>query len=224
MKRKLSKSSQGRYVKRRRVTSAKSVRRIARRAALSVAETKNRVYDSSGITIKKNDLNSWNVMYSVGMTRGTGHDDVIGDEIYLKGIKLAFEVSTTLDETLQYQIAVIKTDKMNTVSSLAYGDVSHNDSAFADLLMLDRDKCQVLFQKTGRLTQTGPSGTRHAHLVQKYIKINKKAVFRNLDLSTELKYYNYYVLAYAYTYSGTAGTTSIAQIIPQQLRVYWKDC
>lgn len=221
MKRKFS--GKGRYVKRRRIAPAKSIRRIARGAVLRAAETKNRVYDSPGNTMLKNTLLTWNVMYAVAMQRGTGHDQVIGDEIFLKGVKLAYEFTTTLDEALYYELAVVKTDKFATTSSLTYTDVSHDDTAYADQMMLDSDKVKVVYHTRGKLIQSGPSGSRHGHIVNHYCKINKKVRFRSLAASTELQYSNYYVLAYAYTYSGLIASTAVCQVVPQQLRVYWKD-
>jgi hypothetical protein len=241
----------GRRYKRKDHYAASKIQAVVRRALAKNIETKSGLQTSSdGIEILHNNFV---VMNSTPLATTQGDMDVdsglgqrIGDKINLKGVSIRF--MTELNERysdVSFRFLFVKAAKgdVPTRASL-YNAVSGNKM----LDTLNRERYTILkdhwfkiraanqgtdagFTSAGSGTYDAPSGnqtlSRATKITKIWIpgnKIVKGGVLQYEDNATQLKFFDYYCLLFAYSnYSTNQDLWNVGRLNDSVIQMYFKD-
>lgn len=190
----------------------KSVQSYVRRVVRRLPEIKRAIY-SQGNNYVKMDPDSFNLAYHM-LSRGTsGDNQFIGNKITLKSLLISGSVtnyqSSSIDETVGYHIAVIKTDKYVTSTSLAYNDVFIGTPDLPGMSQFDRQKVKVLAHTQGLLK---PSIAGEAQFTQFQLLCHLKNMsweFSDYTSTYAGKDFNLYIVIMLGNQTGIVGTSIV---------------
>lgn len=205
---------------------AKKVKKICKAVVMRNVETKARVINMGG-TLQYNTLQTWNLLSY--LSRGAGSEQFIGQEIYLKGIRLDWAVNNDASTaTAQYAcdlvgtIGILKTDEWFTSTNIPKNSVTdsqYNPNDYKNHCF-DSDKCQILFSKKVVIRRNLTNQFEWKNGTN-YVKINRKIQFK-YENSAECLKGNYYLFYWFGNYNGsiTDVRTGEAEITG---KIYFKD-
>lgn len=222
-KRKRASSGRGRARKRVKKMSSTSLAKAVKKTVFKLAETK-RLYanlaGTGGLVISNTVPISYNLVYST-FVRGLNDQQLIGDEYYLKGvrIRIGMQNHSTVTDTpyisnrkFRVHIAIIAAKAYASTTSLTWNDVKSDFLSNVDneAPSFDPAKANVLRKVTLTVAPNCSATQGHSFYRSLYVPMNRKIKMKDVNPSGaggyELKGWNYYVFLWCDSTSVVVGT------------------
>lgn len=152
--------------------------------------------------------------------RGTDKGQRVGDQIWLKGIKMKYILNPeVLDDTTTISMAFIWTKQvLSDVGITTYSNIFENFTGDPRLDVIDTEKVKVLWRKDHYLKPTNTTQIQEPNY-SKWLPINRNYKFFT-DTSTQFTTGQYYLVLWAAC--GSISTGKIADVI-SLMYTYYKD-
>lgn len=154
------------------------------------------------------------------ISRGTDKGQRIGDQIFIKGIKMKYIISPeSLDDTTTVSLAFIWTKQVfSNVGVTTYSNIFENNTNDPRLDVIDTEKVKVLWRKDHYLKPTNTTQIIDVNF-SRWLPINRNFKFFT-DTDTQFTGGQYYLVLWAQ--SGTIASGKIADF-QSIMYTYFKD-
>lgn len=202
---------------------------MIRRAALSNCETKF-ITNNYSTSLRHNRWLTNNPL--AGIIQGTSQHRASGEEIFIKGFRVAinvsnFGVAVSQSAPSTFIFALVRTREEITQSTVGDQDIATYKEFVGNVIIdkFDTDRHKIMKVWKKRMVPQHSVQNIDVQL-QTYIPLNKRFKFKTqLPTSgtdaTYGKYYNYYIIGGAHVSGGTPSVTTYTTNI--QITTYFKD-
>lgn len=199
--------SRGRYVKRRKVApknmSKKTItafKRIARAVVKQNEETKYFKWTDATQTVW-DGIVSWN-LFHMGVTRGTGDNQLLGDQLRWKGVAIKYEIVnkainstvwTYNDQPILLDFMIVRANTFKTTQHLTPAELATDTTTDLSLLFVNPERAKILYKKTITIKpdrsalNSGSHITRLARTGKIWLKRNQLIRYIDFDANLNLK-------------------------------------
>lgn len=168
-----------------------------KKVARSTQETKRSINNPASYAVNFGQLGIINMVRNI--PRGTDKGQRVGDQIFIKGIKMKYIVEPqSLDDTTTLSLAFIWTKQVfDDVGITTYANIFENITADPRLDVIDTEKVKILWRKDHFLK---PHNTVQAMApnFSKWLPINRSFKFFT-DTNNQFTGGQYYLVLWAYS-------------------------
>lgn len=188
----------------------KAIKTIAKKVALSTQETKFLQYDKNQVVPNGSGLVSFNLFYH-GANRGTGDNDIVGDRLTWRGIKIKYQVTSYgnpgrgwFDTPFKIHMMIIATKKYVASASLSLADIRDNTSTTITTFFPNKET-QILAHRTVHVNGQ-KTGDRNTKLGSIWLKRNQVLTYKDFATDQQLTKQNYYLVLWGEDQHGLSDT------------------
>lgn len=207
-----------------RAPSAKSLTALIKKVSLKTAEVKTRSYAIADTSLQQNTPQILEASLT-SVPQGVSDASRIGDQIYVKGIRICVIMTSNVDHpNLMYKLAIIKTPLVNnTVLPYTYATWFRPTTNVWPLDTFNTDLVSVVATRTGKMRgsndysiEASSAQKECTNFINWYVPMKNLKVDYSTDAGVYPKNFSYQLIAMAYD---TASTLSIDLV--GKVRVCW---